>query len=380
MGKNQKPQGHHRLYTFPDKTKEYFFETKDQDRYKDLIFAVINDTQGLVHANSNVIHDPAQNEKRDIKIGGVSGYKAYLKILKDKFPGQVQVVSSGSMLSPKATMQETLFYVNYLGLDAAGLSKSDFSLPFSGDYVNKLDEGFKDANFKVVSSNLFNLEGGGDFELENILQSAIVETDALKVGYLSMLAPSMAQTFDSKKLNKVYFQPMAPKIITLANELRRKGADVVALMVAHGLDCTSQQAQAENISEYKVNFVPSNDKICDLYENELSQTLAKLPTGMVDIVFTNGVPSKVANLIGGHPVLQSFPGGEHMSWAKLVYDEQLKRVVKSKTQIMQPVQICHEFFKETEDCFVKEVLRNIELEPAKFLGEEVHIQPLPANK
>lgn len=380
MGKNQRAEGHFRLYTYPENPGEYFFNNKDEERYKEVVFAVLNDTGASPAANIHKVIDPSQGQSFNIKIGGVSGYKAYLKILREKFPGKVQTVSSGSLFNPNLRPKETIFYADYLGIDVAGLSKSDFSLPIKGNYLQSLDKQIQSARFKTVSSNIFNLEAGGDFELENILQSVIVDVDGLKIGYISMIAPSMAKEFDSEKLNKIYFQPMAAKIITLTNELRRKGANMVALMVANGVDCTSQQSQAEKISQFKVNFMPSNEKVCDLYENELALTLQKLPPNMVDIVFTNGMDSKVANIISGYPVLQSFPGGEHLSWAKLVYDTKFERVVHNKTQVMQPVQLCHEFFAETEDCYVKETLRNIELEPAVFLGEKVEIQPIPTRK
>lgn len=379
MSGNQVSEGHYRLYSFPEKPKEYF-ESSPDERYQDIIFAVINDTKGRVHPNKTLVVDPARNTNLSVDIGGVNGYKAYLKILREKFPNQVQVVSSGSFISEEVPLSETLFYYNYLELNAAGLSREEFSLPFNGDYIKRLDRSLSGANFKIISSNIFSLEQAEDFQLENILQSSIVEEGDLKVGYISLVSPTMAKTFDSQKLNKVYFTPMAPKIITLANELKKKGADIIALMVSHGLDCTSQQSQGEEISPYKVNFYPKNEKVCELYDNELKETLAKLPPAMVDIVFTNGVSSKVANFIGGYPVLQSFSEGEHMSWAKLVYDTKFKRVVKDKTQIMQPAQICHQFFKETQDCYTKEVLRNIELVPAVFLGEEVKVEELPTRK
>ncbi len=225
-----------------------------------------------------------------------------------------------------------------------------------------------------MSSNLFSLKSAEEFKLENILQSTIVETNGVKIGYLSLISPAMARSLDRKKMNKVYFQPMAAKIITLSNELRRKGAQVIGLMVSGGLDCTSMQSQAEGISEKKVNFRPSTDKVCDLYKNELSETLKKLPPGLVDIVFSNGVDSKVANLVNGYPVLQNYYGGDHISWAKIVVDTKHNRVVKNKTQIMQPIQLCHKFFEETEDCYAAETLRNIEIVPAKFLGKQVKIK------
>ena len=379
MGQNQVGEGHFRLYSYPEKTDEYLVKSKDE-RYQDVVFAAINDLEGKIQANEYLVIDPAQDEKYDIEIGGISAFKAYANILKDKFGESVQFISSGSLFSKKSSVEETLFYLNYLGLDASGLSKSDFSLPFEENFLNVMDEKLKSAKFPVLLSNVYNLSLANRFEFKNIQESVVVPAGKLNVGYISLVAPTMAQTFDSKKLNKVYFESLAPKIINLSNKLKKDGANIVALMISHGLDCTSQQSETQNIDRQKVNFMPSDEKVCDLFENELVQTLQKLPPAMVDIVFTNGVDSKVANLIAGHPVLQSFKGAEHMSWAKLVYDTKLNRVVRSKTQIMQPIQMCHAFFKETEDCYVKEVLRNIEIVPAKFLGEEIKIQPLPIRK
>ncbi|MCO4752959.1 MAG: hypothetical protein KC478_00685 [Bacteriovoracaceae bacterium] len=378
MGQNQIIEGHFRLYTYPEKPNEYLVKS-DGERYQDIVFAAINDLEGKIHPNSYSVIDPAQNYKYDIKIGGLSAYKAYTNILKQKFGSALQLVSSGSLFSEKANMNETIFYLNYLGLDASGLSKSDFTLPFRKNYMQELDKRLKSAKFPVLSSNVFNLSIANKFQFENIKESVIVSAGKVKVGYISLIAPALAQTFDSRKLNKTYFESMAPKIITLSNELRKKGADVVALMASHGLDCTSQQAETEHIDSYKVNFMPNDEKVCDLFKNELALTLKKLPPSMVDIVFTNGMNSKVSNVIAGHPVLQSYEGAEHLSWAKLVYDTKLKRVVKTKTQLMQPIQMCHSFFRETQDCYVKEVLRNIEITPAKFLGEEVKVQPLPTR-
>ena len=378
MGQNQVIEGHFRLYTYPEKPNEYLVQS-DGERYQDIVFAAINDLEGKIHPNNYSVIDPAQNYKYDIKVGGLSAYKAYTNILKQKFGSALQVISSGSLFSDKANINETIFYLNYLGLDASGLSKSDFTLPFSKNYMQTLDEKLKGAKFPILSSNVFNLSIANKFQFDNIKESVIVPAGKVKVGYISVIAPSMAQTFDSRKLNKIYFESMAPKIITLANNLRKQGADVVALLASHGMDCTSQQSQTQSINSYKVNFMPNDEKVCDLFKNELAQTLRKLPPDMVDIVFTNGIDSKVANVIAGHPVLQSYQDAEHLSWAKLVYDTKLKRVVKSKTQLMQPIQMCHSFFKETQDCYVKEVLRNIELTPAKFLGEEVKVQPLPTR-
>ena len=127
MGQNQVSEGHFRLYTYPERPSEYLLKSRDE-RYQDIVFAAINDLEGKVAPSKYIVVDPAQNEKFNMEIGGISAYKAYIQILRDKFGDKAQVISSGSVFSPKTSVEETLFYLNYLGLDASGLSKSDFFL------------------------------------------------------------------------------------------------------------------------------------------------------------------------------------------------------------------------------------------------------------
>ena len=130
----------------------------------------------------------------------------------------------------------------------------------------------------------------------------------------------------------------------------------------------------------EINFLEENANVCEKFNNETIEALKQIPPNYLDVVFTSGKDSKVANFINGYPVLQNFANGTDFSWVKLTYDHKQKAVVKERTQILQPVRTCHQFFRETEDCYTKEVLRNVEIKKAKFLNNKIKIDPIPIHK
>lgn len=386
MIKNETASGHSRLHTHPEEMEDKRSDDSDEDsRYQELVFAHFHDLAGQIRPTTYEIHDPAQDIKHEIKVAGIAGLKSYLKILREKYGARLQVVSSGQLFSPYKSFQEMLFYLNYLGIDVNALAKSEFMLNLQDPYITELDKQFAPSNFPTIASNIFNLAQGEPQDFKHIRKNVILSAGPLRVGYISTVSLSTAKALDPNKLQKLYFQPMLAEILEQSNTLRKNGADVIALIVANGMDCTSQLAQSKGISEYKTNFDPHNQNVCDTYQNELAKLLGQLPVNKVDIVFTNGMNSKIANFIQGHPVLQNFANGQYLSWARLVYDNKLKRVDKEQTRIYQPIHLCHQFFKETEDCYPHEVgsflsPRNIEIVPAKFLGKEVQVQQLPTHK
>ena len=113
------------------------------------------------------------------------------------------------------------------------------------------------------------------------------------------------------------------------------------------------------------------------YSNNLTKAISQLPPNMIDLVITAGSDSKVANFIHDIPVMQNYGGGEYLSWASLYYDTKLKRALPDMTKVFQPIQLCHKFLDDTEDCFIEETDKGAKLIPAKFLGHKVIIQPLP---
>lgn len=392
MGQNQTTEGHFRLYTYPEKVWRYIELIEKQDkeqlsylenekpRYEDIILVSINDFQGRLKPTKINYLDRAQNTNHEIIKGGISGYKAYFEILREKFEKNVQFISSGSLVTTGNDLKEIIFYMNYLGIDIAGLGIDDFSLKYKYNYMDYLDEYYGKAKFKTLLSNAFNLRANEELQLKNFANTAIIPAQRLQIGYISLIAPNAVERIESEKINGIYFEKLPVKMIKLSNELRKNGADIIVVLISEGIDCTSQQAQELSLPEYKVNFLEENEKVCLSFENQTIEALKQIPPNYIDVVLSNGKNSKVANYIHGYPVLQNFANGTDFSWLKITYDHKLKRIDKKRTQILQPVSTCHNFFKETQDCYTEEVLRNVELEKAKFLNHKIKIQPIPTHK
>lgn len=393
MGQNQTTEGHFRLYTYPEKFKRYFevykekVETiKDLDkksekpRYEEIVIVSINDFQGKLKPQEINYLDRAQNTNHKINIGGIAAYKAYFQILKNKLKNNVHFISSGSLFSETSNPSKIIFYMNYLGIDVAGIGVSDFSLKYNYNYLVYLNEIFRKAKFAPLLSNAFDLRNNDPIDFRNILSSTIKIAGQTSIGYISLIAPKQVGMIESKKLTGIYFEKLPVKIIKLSNELRKQGADIIVALISEGIDCTSQQSQELNIDENKVNFLEENANVCEKFNNETIEALKQIPPNYLDVVFTSGKDSKVANFINGYPVLQNFANGTDFSWVKLTYDHKQKAVVKERTQILQPVRTCHQFFRETEDCYTKEVLRNVEIKKAKFLNNKIKIDPIPIHK
>jgi 2',3'-cyclic-nucleotide 2'-phosphodiesterase (5'-nucleotidase family) len=354
MGQNLTHEGHFRLYTYPEKIHRYLELEKYQEeketfddkkpRYKDIILVGINNLHARLEPLSTDYLDRAQNTSFQINRGGIAGYKAYFDILRSKLKDQVQFIASGSMFDASVPAEKVIFYLNYLNIDVLSLGVNDFNYSYTTNYLNRLDYKMKKAKFVPLISNVFDLSKNETKEFKYIQQSHIVETNGIKVGHIGLISPKAIQKIPSKKLTGTYFEKLPIKMISHAIELRRKGADIITVLVNDGLDCTSQQSQEMNIDEYKVNFLPENESLCDTYENSLALALKQLPPNTIDVVFMSGANSKVANYINGIPVLQNYANGTDFSWIKLTFDLKHQRVVKEKTQILQPVSTCHQFF------------------------------------
>lgn len=371
MSANQKKEGHYRLYTHPEKIK-----TNHTDkRYKRIVFFSSNDFRGEIQSKFYKVKNRFK-EKRYLGIGGISAYKAYIEAAKKVFPNQVIHIDSGSFLVPTKNPSKTIFYYNYLGLSAAAMGSSEFTF----DRKEKLFRHIKKANFPVIVSNIYDLQTNQSYKSKALKRSYIKTINGIKIGFISTFSNEHIGMIPKEKLQGLFLRSTAQTVISEANYLRRKGAKVIALLTNSSIDCSTQEAETQKISHFKVNFDSRSSKSCNTYKNPLAQALKLLPKKTLDIVFTSSAESKIANTLYGIPVLQSFPGGEHLSWAELYYDTKLKVVSDKKTKIYQPIHLCHHFLKSTQDCYIQEDFSFEEVVPAIFLGEKIKVNPLPLHR
>jgi 2',3'-cyclic-nucleotide 2'-phosphodiesterase (5'-nucleotidase family) len=373
MAINQKKNGHDRLYTYPTKAPV----SKEQDqRYKRLIILGINDLNGEIFPTTTKI---GQNS---ISSGGITGLKSYINIFRDEFKDSTLLLDSGSFISKNTNHSRMVFLYDYLGVNGVNLGLNEFTLNAKSKYLpSYLGQLFKRSKLEVISSNVFNLKEIQRAKWRNINRNKIFLVNEVKVGVLGMISQKNASLYFSKKLNGYYVQNMAKNIIVESNSLRKQGAEVIILMASHGIDCTDITSNNLNIDKRKVNFNTYDISGCESNENELVKTLSLLPPGKIDLVLSSGKNSKVSNVIHDIPVIQNYGRGEYLSWAEIYFDTKLKRVDAQDVFVQQPVQICHQFFKETKDCYIEDSDKvNTELTdivPATLFGKEIKIEPLP---
>lgn len=371
MGFNQRPKEHKRLYSYPDN----MVEKHEDSRFKRIVIASINDFEGNIEPKEYVKKDNRFKTKSILATGGIAGIKAYTDILRQKYQGNVVLVDSGNFLSQSADYNSTIFYANYLGIDVASLAPKDFAntdLNFL-----RLRTSIVKYNTPVVVSNMFNLKEAAPVKWEKLQTEVIKEVDGIKVGFIGIVSPKSVLKMESKHFMGLYFQNPTQTIIQKASDLRKQGAQVIVALFHSGIDCTSMTAHSEQLPKEKVNFDPNTAAYCDLYDNEISNTIKALPPNIIDMVVTGGGENKVANLIHGIPVAQNFGGGRYINWVELYFDTKLSVVDKSRTLIYQPVEVCHQFLALSQDCYMNDPLSHYDLVPAKFLGEEIKIAPLP---
>ncbi len=377
MSENQKEKGHFRLYSHPLKVEDNY----DKSRYTRIGFAGTNDFNGNIYPKSFPIENRF-GEPRSLQLGGIAALKSYLDILKDHYNNNFVYVDAGSFLHKRNHHLNTMFLFNYLATDAAGLGLNEFTIEVPPQMSFKKYLGYlaNKSKFNILNSNLFDLKTTENIDWKGISEHHIKEVNGVKIGFISIITPSLAKTIPDNNINGIYIQNPAKKIILKSKELRRQGVQIIALLANTGIDCTSMKAHELEISEYKVNFDPTNNKICNFHKNELYEALSKIPARTIDLVFTSGINSKVANFILDYPVVQNYGKGDYLSWVEIYFDNKHNAIDRSKTIIKQPILLCHQFLKDSQDCFHREDINDKELIPAWLLGKKVLIKNIPLLK
>lgn len=373
MSDNQTSKGHFRLYTYPLKE---VLKPYDEKRYQRVVIISSNDFNGNIEKSIFPIPNRF-GEKREMHIGGAAAIKSYLNVLRSMYADQTLYVDAGSLIDPNQSPREELFIHNYLDLDVWGLGMNELSYA----QRNHKENSFRTLNnltkSHVVNSNLTFLVSDNSLQKFGIRPSTIKQVNGLKVGFVSVLTRDLAKNIQDKNIDDLHIESPTPSVIQEANRLRKNGAQIVILMANKGLDCSTRQAKEESLHPLKVNFFPKQSEYCNTDESKLYDIIYKLPPKTVDLVLTSGGQGKVVNYIQNIPVVQTPGQGRYLAWSEIFYDKKHQKVNGDKTRIHQPVELCHQFLKDHQDCFVGEGLENKELMPAFFLGKQIKIDKLP---
>jgi hypothetical protein len=200
------------------------------------------------------------------------------------------------------------------------------------------------------------------------------EIDGVKIGILGLVPEDVVELTPLDARVGLYVESMVQSTLRQARLLRSLGASMIVVLTHQGIDCVSPLSQATGLPAGKVNFDPTVAEACKP-SGVLGNFLQRLPQGLVDVVVGGRHHQKMANFFNGTLLLSGFEDGKSFNLAEFYFDREGK-LLSERTVVHQPVLTCHEFFKETNDCFTGDPsVDHRERVPARFLGREV--APVP---
>jgi hypothetical protein len=363
---NQTQNGHEELYTEPDE-----LEVSEEKGIKRIVIASTNDIGGNLGTQMINIQDNHNKDRLYVEIGGADFFSAYIKILRDTYKSVVFVDSGDFLPADVEDYKLVQDFYSELKYDAISPGLTDLSARSSSPGSNPVKKFAESSQVSILASNLYELKTARGVEWKGIDQYKIVEIDGTKVGIIGILPDDVSTLTPVDNRIGLYVESMLQSTLHQARRLRSLGAQIIVVTTHLGLDCGDSIAEASKLPITKVNFEPTKENICNL-SGALGTYLQRLPAQLVDVVIGGRTHKKVANLINGVVVLSGFDSGKSFSYVELALDEKTGKILPEKTVIHQPVMVCREFFKETNDCYTEDPsVNHKERIPAKFLGVPV---------
>lgn len=366
---NQTLKGHEELYSRPEPVSK----SRDASHQRRVVVAATNDLHGNYLPETISVSDSQSKDKTEVRVGGKKVISQYFSILKNAYKDVVLVDSGDIFPSPVDPKLVGDFYED-LGYDSITLGLRDFNLkvPSSIGSTTELFKKFsKDSKVPLLLTNLYELKTARGVEWEGTKSHIIKDLDGVKVGIIGLVPDDIVEQTPVQNRVGLFVESMLQSTLRHARLLRSLGADIIVVTTHQGLDCHSVLADESKLPSSKVNFDPLKEKVCNK-KNILGEYIDRLPPQLVDVIVGGRTHEKMANMVNGIVVLAGFPDGQSFSHAELVVDTKTKKVIPEKTVIHQPVRFCHEFFKETNDCYTEDTsIDHRQKIPAKFLGQQI---------
>lgn len=284
-------------------------------------------------------------------LGGVDMFGGYMDVLRRTRPDRVVLVDAGDMFQGTLVVNLTegaavIKAYNHLDYDAVAIGNHEFDYGPVGEPVVALTEGedplgnvkkrISEANFPVLVGNIFEKETGRPVRWDNAKRMHLVERSGVTIGVIGLATPMTPSVTLRQNVESLDFKPLAPAAIELSNILRRRGADVVLLVMHAGGGCDDHSD-------------PTDVSTCQP-GSELWDLMHELPAGTVDAVVAGHTHQYLAHFVNGVPSIQSSSFGVAFGAIDLVYNRTTKKLDPSKTKIWQPVSVCRVVSADTGDC------------------------------
>jgi len=325
------------------------------DRYKDA--EIINNK--LVHHN--------------LHTGGSHVIKSYINIYKKKYGEGLILIDVGEIFQSSTSFNEnekTLRHYEDLKYDAIGFTKKDF---LALNYLTSSSTKVPKFNLNFLNENIIDLQLGTRIDRPYLSPYKIIEKKGIKFGLIFL------ETFKGPDttINGIYVQDPIISLFHLKNEFRKKKVDFSIIVINTPSRCYAdykRKPKALNTSGTDINCPP---------KDPLKEFISRMPPFFGDIIIS---PSSHAS--NGHikskAVLLIPKDGQFMGRAKIIYDDETKKLNTQLSSLLPPLKLCHHFFAATEDCYIppqeREEFKNrmralaekgFQKVPAKFLGQEV---------
>ncbi len=368
---NQTLKGHSELYSEP----EAQLGSLDKDERR-IIVAATNDLHGNL-APFAVNFDDRKEQKQTVTMGGQAVISDYFQILRKTYKN-VLLVDSGDILGNGSDISEAANFLKTNHYDAVTVGLRDFNLkvPSAIGGTSDLFKRFaREISTPLLLGNLYDLKTASVVEWEGTKSHLLKEIDGVKVGVIGIIPDDIVEQTPVNNRLGFYVENMLQATLRHARLLRSLGADIVVVITHQKIDCHSRLADEGQLPADKVNFDPALQRACDL-RSPLGEFLNRLPPGLIDVVVGGRSDEKMANIVNGILVLGGFPNGKSFSYAELVVNIGSRQINRKKTVVHQPVLFCHEFFKETDDCYTGDpTVDHSKRIPARFLGQEITPPP-----
>ena len=364
---NQKMKGHEELYSSPDEPKIQ----KLGEFEKRIVIAATNDVHGNYQAQTLEFKDDHNKTPQTTKVGGVDVIQGYYKILRDTYENVV-LVDSGDIFSRASSSNTVRDFYSTLKYDALTVGLRDFNLklPSTMNSSSDLFKKFaKDSPTPLILSNLYELKTARVVEWEGTRPYLLKDINGVKVGIIGLIPDDIVANTPVHNRVGLFVENMIQSTLRHARLLRSLGADVIVVLTHQGIDCNSELAAEAKLPVTKVNFEPQKENVCNL-KGVLGEYLERLPPQLVDVVVGGRNHQKMANFVNGTLVIAGFEDGKSFSFAEFTVNTKTKKIIPEQTVVHQPVTFCHEFFKETNDCFTEDnSVNHLKRIPATFLGK-----------
>lgn len=365
---NQTSQGHQQLYSEPEAPE------KAEEQFKRIIIASTNDIEGHYGPVNVSFEDTHHKGNQQIEVGGADYISAYFKVLRDVYR-HVLLVDAGDLLpTDTKNLKDSSHFYSSLNYDALTIGLSDFNrqLPKESKSSNNLIRDFaKISPTPVLLGNLYELKTARGVEWTGTKPYVIKEINGIKVGIIGIVPNDIVSLTPVDNRIGLYVESMVQNTLLHARLVRSLGAQLVVVLTHQGVDCASQMAKSIKLPVSKVNFEPQKENVCEMI-GPMGDYLNRLPPHLVDVVIGGRHHQKMANIHNGMVLLSGFENGKSFNFAEFNFEAKSGKLVKDKTVIHQPVMFCHQFFKETDDCFTEDSSVDHQARtPAVFLGTTI---------